>query len=174
MPRASPIVGLTFQGNYRHILKEYVDAVPKIANAAPAAVRYGLQPVVEESQRLVPVMHGYLKDSLHIREEKLAHGTRVSIIYGFGNRSKHYAVAVHERPDAQHARPTQWQYLRDAWLKEEGNFKKRVEFMMFNISRGFKPPPLRQRKRSLGVGRRGPGGRPLAPPLPRRKGKRRR
>jgi hypothetical protein len=109
------------------VIKENMEAVvAHLEKVTPEAIRFGLEPVFEESQRLVPVDTGRLKRSGFIETRKVAHGTVAAVGYGrFG--SPNYAGFVHERVDIPHAPPTQAKYLEQAVQTKIGDFRRRVE-----------------------------------------------
>ena len=100
-----------------------------LENLTPAALRYGLLPIFEESQRLVPVLSGALKDSGYIETRKGPRGAQGEVGYGKGG-DPFYAVIVHERMELHHDGVTQAKYLEEAVSRHGGKVPDRVaEFL---------------------------------------------
>ncbi len=97
----------------RAIRNNMLKVVEAIENATPEALIFGLQPIFDESQRLVPVKSGRLKRSGFLRSEQSTKGSVVAIGYAKGGQPK-YAALVHERTDFNHKSPTQAKYLEAA------------------------------------------------------------
>lgn len=96
-----------------------------IEGLTPGAVRHALQPIFEESQRLVPVLSGALKDSGGIVVERTARGAAGEVFYARGG-NPFYAVIVHERTELQHTAPTQAKFLEEAAAKHGGDVGTRA------------------------------------------------
>jgi hypothetical protein len=98
---------------------DYVDAI------TPEAIEFGLKPIFEESQRLVPVDTGKLKVSGFVETRKTSTGAVAAIGYGrFGKPG--YAAFVHERLDIAHRAPTQAKFLEVAVVTRIDDFRRRV------------------------------------------------
>ena len=110
-------------------------AVQHIDNATPDAILFGLEPIYDESQRLVPVDTGRLKRSGFTAARKRAGGATAEIGYGRFGRP-FYALFVHERMDVRHAPPTQAKFLETAVMTKLGDFRRRVELYMRRLSSG--------------------------------------
>lgn len=122
------------EGSYIQSIREQMKAiqdnletvVEHLEKVTPEAIRFGLEPVMEESQRLVPVDTGRLKRSGFIETRRTSGGAVAAIGYGrFG--VPHYAGFVHERVDIPHASPTQAKFLEQAIATKIGDFRRRVE-----------------------------------------------
>lgn len=110
--------------------KNLLKVIKKIENVTPQAITFGLQPIFEESQRLVPVDSGDLKRSGFIETRTTGAG-RVSAEIGYGKFGKpNYAGFVHENLAFRHAPPTQALYLKAAVDKHIGDFTRRVALYM--------------------------------------------
>lgn len=103
--------------------------VRHIENVLPEAIKYGLEPILIESQRLVPVDTGKLKRSGFIETRKTAAGTAAAIGYGRYGRPT-YAAFVHENLALRHAPPTQAKFLEVAVNTKIDDFRRRVEMYM--------------------------------------------
>ncbi len=109
-----------------HVIKQNIlKVINHIENITPEAIRYGLKPIFDESQRLVPVDRGGLKASGFIEVRKTATGSTAAIGYARYGRP-HYAGFVHERLDIPHAPPTQAKFLETAVNTRIGDFQRRV------------------------------------------------
>lgn len=122
------------EGAYIKSIRDQMDLIKKnmlkvinhIENVTPEAIRFGLQPIFDESQRLVPVDTGDLKRSGFIEVRTTVSGnTSAAIGYGRYGRPN-YAGFVHERMDLRHAPPTQAKFLEAAVNKHIGDFGRRV------------------------------------------------
>ncbi len=100
--------------------------IERIENVTPEAIRFGLDPIFTESQRLVPVDKGPLKASGFVEVRTTGTG-RVSAEIGYGRFGRpFYAGFVHERTDIRHSPPTRAKYLEAAVNKHIGDFSRRV------------------------------------------------
>jgi len=90
---------------------------------------YGLEPIYDESQRLVPVDRGKLKASGFLEINRRKNGVTVYMGYGRHGRP-HYAAIVHERLDFQHLPPTQAKYLEDAVKTKLSTMERRIKLFM--------------------------------------------
>lgn len=122
------------EAQYIRIIREQMDTVKgnmlklieRIEGVTPEAIRFGLQPIFDESQRLVPVDKGDLKRSGFVEVRTTGSG-RVSAEIGYGRFGvPHYAGFVHERLDFRHAPPTQALFLKAAVDKHISDFVRRV------------------------------------------------
>lgn len=111
------------------------DAIRQITDATPEAIVFGLEPIMQESQRLVPVDTGDLKRSGFLTIDRTTTGPRVSIGYGRYGRP-HYAAMVHERLDFRHAPPTQAKFLEQPIHDRIDDFRRRVELYMRRLTEG--------------------------------------
>jgi hypothetical protein len=111
------------------ITDNLLKTVQHIEGVTPEAIRYGLQPIYDESQRLVPVDTGRLKRSGFVETRKTASGTQAGIGYGRYGRPA-YAGFVHERVDIPHAGDTQAKFLEQAVKTKLGDFRRRTERFM--------------------------------------------
>lgn len=111
--------------------------INRIENVTPEALEFGLLPVFERSQELVPVDTGRLKASGFIETRQEAQGTSAVVGYGrFGIPA--YAGFVHEMLDIPHAPPTQAKFLETAINEKMGDFERRVGFFIAKET-GIKP-----------------------------------
>lgn len=110
-------------------------AVQHIENSTPDALLFGMEPIYDESQRLVPVDTGRLKRSGFTAARKRVGGVTAQIGYGRLGRP-FYAAFVHERLDIRHAPPTQAKYLETAVMSKLGDFRRRVELFMRRLTGG--------------------------------------
>lgn len=90
------------------VLHDVKDILEQINNATPDALEDALRPVFAESQRLVPVDTGALKESGFLG--KASDGS-VMIGYGIGG-DPFYAPYVHEQVQNYHKPPTQAKFLQ--------------------------------------------------------------
>lgn len=110
-------------------------AISHIENTTADALLFGLEPIYDESQRLVPVDTGRLRRSGFTSVRKRAGGPVAQIGYGrFGQ--PFYAAFVHERMDIRHAPPTQAKFLETAVMTKLGDFRRRVELFMRRLTNG--------------------------------------
>ncbi len=109
------------------IQKNMLKLVKGIEGATPDAIRFGLQPIFDESQRLVPVDTSKLKHSgyVEVRTEGRSGRVRAEIGYGLYGRP-FYAGIVHERLDLRHAKGKQAKYLEAAINMHIDKFVRRV------------------------------------------------
>ncbi len=89
------------------------------------SIEFGLKPIFEESQRLVPVDTGRLKRSGFIVVRRVAGGSQAAIGYGKFGRP-FYTAFVHENLNVRHAQPTQAKFLEAAVQKKLADFGRRV------------------------------------------------
>ena len=119
----------------REINKTLQRIIDGIEDATPEALLFAVEPVLKESDRLVP------KDTETLRESQYAEtfstgATRLGIEVGYGRFDapagksgkppSQYAAIVHERPDLKHDSPTQFKYLQIPFQQALGQFDKRV------------------------------------------------
>ncbi|KKN66742.1 hypothetical protein LCGC14_0468530 [marine sediment metagenome] len=107
------------------IKQNLLKVINYIDNITPEAIRFGLKPIFDESQRLVPVDEGTLKASGFVEVRKTATGASAVIGYARHGRP-HYAGFVHERLDIHHAPPTQAKFLETAINTHIDDFRRRV------------------------------------------------
>jgi len=126
------------EGAYIRIIREQMDTLSKnllkvierVESVTPEAITFGLQPIFDESQRLVPVDTGKLKRSGFIETRTTGTG-KVSAEVGYGRfGNPFYAGFVHENLAFRHAPPTQALYLKAAVDKHIGDFSRRVALFM--------------------------------------------
>lgn len=127
--------------NIRAQIKRLSDNMKKqldhIHAYTPEAIRFALEPIYDESQRLVPVDTGDLKRSgfVGVRTRTRAH----TVVLGYGIYGRpHYAAMVHERLDFRHAAPTQAKYLEQAIATKGGNLSIRINEYMTQVLGGKK------------------------------------
>lgn len=109
----------------RDIQTVLLRTIKHIDGVTPEAIRFGLQPIFDESQRLVPVDWGILKASGFIETRKTSTGAVAAIGYGRHGKPP-YAAFVHERMDLRHAPPTQAKFLEEAVFRKLDVFRRRV------------------------------------------------
>ena len=110
--------------------------VKTIDDVTPDALIYGLLPIFDESQRLVPKKTGRLMISGFLGADKTGKGARANIGYAVGG-DPFYAVIQHERLDFAHSAPTQAKYLEAAVDRFIGLVQPRVsEFL--GVSTGMR------------------------------------
>ncbi len=97
----------------KNIKANLMQVINKIENASPESLKYAMQPIFRESQRLVPKDTHELERSGFLKVEKTSTGAAAAIGYAKGG-DPHYAVYVHERTDLAHAAPTQAKWLEEA------------------------------------------------------------
>ncbi len=113
------------------IRQNMLKVIEAVQGATPEAIRFGLQPIFEESQRLVPVDTGRLKRSgyVQVRTESRSGRVRAEIGYGLAGKPR-YAGFVHEMVHIRHAAPTQAKFLEAAVNSKLGDFGRRVVLHM--------------------------------------------
>lgn len=105
---------------YTRNINKQMDAIKRnlnklisgIENANPQALHYAVQPIYQDSQRVVPEDTGTLKDSGFIETRRNASSATVVVGYAKGGHP-HYAIYVHERLELEHDSPTQAKFLED-------------------------------------------------------------
>ena len=100
-------------------------AIDRIEGVTPTALKYGLQPIFDTSQALVPVDTGRLKRSGFLVTRKGVRGVSASIGYAKGGRPD-YAVLVHERLDIPHKEGTQAKFLEEAVKRHLNEIAPRI------------------------------------------------
>ncbi len=110
----------------RQIVNNLKAITKGIHDLTPEAIRFGLQPMFDESQRLVPKDTLALMHSGFLEVRKTASGAEASMGYGRGGRP-FYTGFVHERLDVFHQAPTQAKFLEAAINKHMGRFLPRVK-----------------------------------------------
>ena len=115
----------SIRGQMAMVQKNLLKVVNYVEAVTPEAIRFGLQPIFEESQRLVPVDTGELKRSGFIETRRSATGTQAAIGYGRYGRPR-YASFVHENLNMRHAAPTQAKFLEQAVNTKIQDFRRRV------------------------------------------------
>lgn len=101
-----------------------------VADGIDAALQEVIDEVIadvfSESQTLVPVRTGALKNSGTVVSGNTDEGDFPNAYIEYGNGSVNYAVAVHENLGAFHAEPTQAKYLEVPIAKEGQRFEALV------------------------------------------------
>lgn len=103
-------------------LKKVVD---HIEGVTPDAMRFGLVPIFDRSQELVPVDTYRLKNSGFIEVRQVTAGAQAVVGYGRYGRP-HYATVVHERLDLRHAKGKQAKFLEAAVNEFQSTYLRRV------------------------------------------------
>lgn len=117
------------------IVRNMQKAISHIEKTTVDSLLFGLEPIYDESQRLVPVDTGRLKRSGFTEARKRAGGATAQIGYARFGRP-FYAAFVHERIDIRHAAPTQAKFLETAVMTKLGDFRRRVELFMRRLTSG--------------------------------------
>lgn len=124
------------EANYVEVIREQtktvIDNMEKVIahvnDVSAEALTYGLKPIYDESQKLVPVDTGRLKRSGYYEVRKFKRGPVAEIGYGrYGD--PHYALYVHEIPMV-HLPPTTFKFLEKAVDARIEDFRRRVEMFM--------------------------------------------
>ena len=110
----------------RVIEDNILKVVEHIGLVTPEALEFGLEPIFEESQRLVPVDTGDLKRSGFIETRRTSTGASAVLGYGRYGRPS-YAGFVHENLLVRHAAGTQAKFLEAAVTSKIQDFRRRVE-----------------------------------------------
>ena len=119
--------------NYVEIMREQMKvvvnnmkrAVAHIEGVTAESLRFGLQPIFDKSQQLVPVDTGDLRRSAFIEVRKRAGHAEAVIGYArYGHPN--YAALVHERLDFAHQKGKQAKFLEAAVNQHLGDFERRV------------------------------------------------
>lgn len=106
------------RNNLRKVLR-------KIDNATGPAIVFGMQPIFDESQILVPVKTGALKRSGFLDVERRGGGASAAI--GYAKKGEPlYAIIQHERLDFSHQAPQQAKYLEEAVNRHIDKIQPRV------------------------------------------------
>ena len=104
-------------------------AIKHIKEVTPEALVFGIQPVFDLSQELVPIDTGDLKASGFIETRETSSGAQVFVGYGRHGRP-FYAGFVHERLDVRHAAGKQAKFLQAAVDQRIDDFSRRVALYM--------------------------------------------
>ncbi len=97
----------------KQIIKNYNVAIRAVENASLPALKFGLQPIFDLSQELVPVRTGRLKRSGFIETSMGANGPNGVVGYARAG-IPNYAALQHENLFFYHRPPTQAKYLEEA------------------------------------------------------------
>ncbi len=115
----------SIRGQMDAIVQNLQKTIDRIENVTPAALVFGVQPIFDRSQELVPIDTGDLMASGFIETRETANG--VGVFVGYGRFGKpHYAGFVHERLDLRHAKGKQAKFLEAAVNEKIGDFTRRV------------------------------------------------
>jgi uncharacterized membrane protein len=104
-------------------LRSYGDA------AAPALGRalYGEANVIfNDSQEIVPVDTGTLKNTGYVHQPQSPAPGIVEVLVSYGGPAAAYALAVHERLGVRHKPPTQAKYLETPLLARSAGMAARI------------------------------------------------
>ncbi len=107
------------------IQDNFIEIMRGTNNLLPGALAHGVEPIFDESQRLVPVRTGALKSSGFVDARQTARGARVTLGYGRGGFPS-YAALVHEGLQFFHKAPTQAKFLSQAVANFSGLVLPRV------------------------------------------------
>jgi len=94
----------------RGIIEDIKFFYKEIEDVTPEVLKDALQPVFDESQRIVPVDTRKLQLSGYLVSEDVAGGGTVEIGYARGGRPE-YGVIVHENLETFHESPTKAKFL---------------------------------------------------------------
>ena len=115
IPRNLDPIKADYQRQINRQMKEIIDnykaVVAAVKDQTGEAMLTDLQPIFEESQELVPVKTGELKESGYLELRELSSGPVVEIGYAEGGKPE-YAVFVHEMVQLNHKSPTQAKFLQ--------------------------------------------------------------
>lgn len=115
----------SIRNQMKGIIENFQKVIERIENVTPEALVFGVQPIFDKSQELVPVDTGRLKASGFVVTRDTARG--VGVFVGYGRFGKpHYAGFVHERLDVRHAAGKQAKFLEAAINEHIGTFERRV------------------------------------------------
>ena len=103
------------------ILDNYKGFVESVVSQGAEVVMAALQPTFDESQEIVPVKTGALKESGYLESV----GSQVEIGYGRGGDPE-YAPIVHEDLEAHHAPPTQAKFLQQPLEQNEAQIQNDI------------------------------------------------
>ncbi|MFV2014005.1 MAG: hypothetical protein ACC656_01130 [Candidatus Heimdallarchaeota archaeon] len=109
----------------RKIERRMAKIVDAIEGATPEALLYALQPIFDESQKLVPRDTEALADSGYLEVQEKAGGVVAEVGYGKGG-DPYYSVFVHEQLESIHKSPTQAKFLQAALEKNIDKIAGRV------------------------------------------------
>lgn len=107
------------------IEKDLKAVLKDVKNLTPQALREGLQPVFDLSQKYVPVKTGKLKASGLFEVKAISGGAQAEISYGKGGNPP-YAALQHENTEFFHEHPTRAKFLQAAFEEEFFNIPQRV------------------------------------------------
>jgi len=95
--------------------------------------------IFEESQELVPVKTGALRDSGQLITNEVAGQNKEQVSIQYGNDIVDYAVYVHEELQNAHAAPTQAKYLETPMAQNENNLFAEIKSRIAQVlsSHGF-------------------------------------
>ncbi len=115
----------SIRGQMAGIVENLKKTIDRIEKVTPEALKFGVQPIFDRSQELVPVDTGDLMTSGFIETRPTAQG--VGVFVGYGRYGKpNYAGFVHERLDLRHAKGKQAKFLEAAVNEKSGDFARRV------------------------------------------------
>lgn len=106
------------------IQENLLKVVEKVDEETPHALKFALQPIFDESQRLVPVDTGALRRSGFLEVRNVSGGAQAALGYGRYGRPT-YAAFVHERLDVNHGGTTQAKFLETAVFTKIDTFRRR-------------------------------------------------
>ncbi len=102
------------RSSMRQVVNNFKKIVAGIQNASPAALAHAVEPIFQESQTLVPVDTGALRNSGFVETGFDSSGVAFAVVgYAKAGRPP-YAALVHERVDVFHNSPTQAKFLEEA------------------------------------------------------------
>jgi hypothetical protein len=126
-PSAQAAVTRDIRTQFEDVKKNLNKVIEGIREITPSALVYGLLPIFDTSQVLVPVDEGDLKASGYLEVKDKAGGKLVEAEIGYGRGGDpHYAVFVHEDLQAYHEPPTQAKFLEAAINKHFDDIQPRI------------------------------------------------
>ena len=113
----------------RDIELRFAEFIKTVQHASPDALMAALDPIYEESQRLVPVDTGDLKASGYVDARQTPKGAIAEVGYGPAG-DPFYTVFTHENPVFYHEAPTQYKFLQQPLEEQMDQLLPRVQEML--------------------------------------------
>jgi hypothetical protein len=104
-------------------VKKFPDKARRIDAMLQHAFDEVIEKVYRESQQLVPVATGALRDSGRVTKKPIGASGFPETAVEYGNENVTYAVYVHENLEVEHKAPTQAKYLEVPLLKNRDHLK---------------------------------------------------
>lgn len=109
---AEVAVGMDVREQMKHLTRNLEDLISNLQQLTEPALYYGMQPIWEESQTIVPVDTGDLKASGFFNVNTSGATVSAEIGYARGGDPS-YAVFVHENLEMYHKPPTTAKFLQN-------------------------------------------------------------